>query len=232
MEAILFDFGGTLDSNGISCREIFYSVYKNCGLDIDINKFDRAFYDADDNLPTKHNLKDLSFEQTFKLQITNVLENLQLSDDALAQKILNAYLTKTRRYFKQNMPILAELKKNYKLGVISNFFGNLDSVLKSEGLLEYFDTTIDSQIIKYVKPEPEIFLTALNKLKVPPQNTVMVGDSVQRDIKGALALKMRAALLWGDRFKTAVPPENLNDVIILKNLTELTGKLKEQNPPL
>ena len=229
MKAILFDFGGTLDSNGTACKEIFRKIYKQCSLEIEQEKFDRAFYDADDNLPKKHNLQNLTFKQTFKLQIKDVLNNLKIGNELVADKILDVYLTETRKYFKQNVLVLAELKKNYKLAVISNFFGNLNSVLESEGLIKYFDVTADSSIIGSVKPDSKIFMHVLSEINMQAENSLMVGDSVKRDIMGANALNMKSALLWGDRFKQNTPPEDMKDTIILKNLAELPKKLKEVN---
>lgn len=229
MKAVLFDFGGTLDSNGISCRDVLYCIYTNCGLKIERDKFDHAFYDADDNLPVRHNLKSSSFEDTFRLHIKDLSANLKITEKQTINKISNLYLSKTRKYFKQNIALLSKLKKNYKLGVISNFFGNLGSVLKSEGLLDFFDMAVDSRVAGYLKPDPKIFMHALNGLGITPRNALMVGDSIERDIKGARNLDMQSALLWGDRFETNAPPDNLNATIILKNLTELPDKLKEIN---
>ena len=48
IQAILFDFGGTLDSNGRHWRERFFALYREAGVKTSPEAFDRAFYDSDD----------------------------------------------------------------------------------------------------------------------------------------------------------------------------------------
>ena len=43
-KAILFDFGGTLDSDGIAWKERFYPIYRSCGLNLDFKEFEKYFF--------------------------------------------------------------------------------------------------------------------------------------------------------------------------------------------
>ena len=78
---------------------------------------------------------------------------------------------------------------------MSNFYGNLEGVLKSEGLADLFATVADSTIVGATKPSPEIFLRAMRTLAVSPAECVMVGDSIPRDMRGAESLNLRHVLL-------------------------------------
>jgi len=53
MKSILFDYGGTLDSDGSTWLERFAPIYKEYGIDVPKQRFDRAFYDSNDNLPAR-----------------------------------------------------------------------------------------------------------------------------------------------------------------------------------
>jgi len=225
MKAILFDHGGTLDSNGIPWKELFFPLYLECGVALAQEKFDRAFYDADDNLPLRHALKGLGLTETVRLQVTDVLENLKTGSPSAAENITARFVNGCRVYFNRNRPVLAELAKKYRLGVVSNNYGNLESMLESEGLLKYFGVVADSAVVGRTKPDPEIFNYALTRLEVSPENALMVGDNVRRDITGALAMNMRAALLWGDRTGRQTPPELGPQAVTLANLSELPEKL-------
>jgi putative hydrolase of the HAD superfamily len=90
---------------------------------------------------------------------------------------------------------LERLSARYRLGVVSNFYGNLDGILRAEGLRAHFAVVADSGVLGVTKPDPEIFLHAARTLGIRPQECVMVGDSVPRDIKGAAAAGMKQALV-------------------------------------
>lgn len=68
-------------------------------------------------------------------------------------------------------------------------------VLAKDGLLDAFAATIYSDEVGYAKPRPEPFRAALDALGVPPEETVHVGDLEETDVRGALAVGMRAVRL-------------------------------------
>src|SRR4029079_14282757 len=50
VKTLLFDFGGTLDADGVAWKERFHALYRTDGLDVTSDAFARAFYAADDPL--------------------------------------------------------------------------------------------------------------------------------------------------------------------------------------
>lgn len=225
MRAILFDYGGTLDSNGIPWLDRFYPIYRACGVKVPKEEFDRAFYDSDDNLGLRHALSDLNLKDTLTLQISNLLRKLGLESNGIGEKIRDQFLSDSRRFLMPNKKLLIGLRKLYKLGIVSNFYGNLASVLKGEGLSDLFDVVADSGALGVLKPDKSIFNHALDKMSVKAQETLMVGDSFNRDILGAEALGMPHAWLYGDRYKNSNPSPCCDKGIILKNLEELPSYL-------
>jgi putative hydrolase of the HAD superfamily len=195
MRSVLFDYGGTLDSDGTTWIERFYPIYKENGIDADRPRFDRAFYDADDSLPQKHALGGLDLEQTLRLQVRGVLKALAPERVSLTERIAGRFAADSRRQFRLLEPILARLAKRYRLGVVSNFYGNLEGILSAEGLRAHFSVVADSGVLGVEKPDPKIFLHAARALDSRPEECVMVGDSVPRDVKGAAAAGMRMALV-------------------------------------
>ena len=195
MRCLLFDYGGTLDADGTAWLERFHPLYEEAGLKIPRADFDRAFYDADDHLPSRHPLQGLDLEQTLRLQVHDVLEALAPERTALAEPIAARFAADSRRHFARLRPALARLGERYQLGVVSNFYGNLESILKAEGLLDLFAVVADSGTLGMTKPEPGIFLHAARAVNTPPGDCVMVGDSVKRDMAGAAAAGMKKALV-------------------------------------
>jgi putative hydrolase of the HAD superfamily len=85
---------------------------------------------------------------------------------------------------------LAELHATgVAIAVVSNADGTVESLLRRSGLV--FDIVIDSQIVGFAKPQPEIFDIALGKLDVAAADAVHVGDTAWADVVGARAAGVR-----------------------------------------
>ena len=208
VDGILFDYGGTLDSDGTTWIDRFFRIYQELGLNFSRSRFDRAFYDSDDNLPTRFALKGLSLEQTVTLQVKDVLSNLAPERVCETPRVVDRFLAESRAAFQRNRPVLKRLAARYRLGVVSNFYGNLEDVLASEGLRGLFATVVDSGVAGVSKPGSAIFQKALAGLGITAEAAVMVGDSVPRDMRGAERLAIRHILV-GDLSQPVCCPKAL-----------------------
>ncbi len=216
-DAIFFDYGGTLDAPGIAWKERFFSIYKKYGVNIDKQTFTKAFYRSDDSLVAE-NPVDLNLTQIVHEQVARVFKSLGIADMALKEKIANEFLVKSFDNIKKNLPVLRKLKKDFRLGIISNNYGNLQAICNETGLSSSMDILIDSNLVGSEKPHPEIFEKGLKALKVSPDRAVMVGDNVKRDIYGALQMGMKAILISNGDIPSDIP---IPDVPIIKNIEQL-----------
>lgn len=194
LQALFFDYGGTLDADGIPWKEQFQVIYESAGIHVSQEKFDRAFYDSDDSI-TDEGLDQTSLMDTLNEQVGRVLRGLGKSDPALQERIAKTFLQNTARKIEENKTTLFQLKQRYKLGIISNFYGNLPTLCKELGLLPLFDVVVDSKRVGCIKPTPEIFNHALNAVGVKPEQAMMIGDSPKRDMLGAKGMGIRHILL-------------------------------------
>ena len=96
-----------------------------------------------------------------------------------------------------NVPLLRELARRYRLGVVSNFYGNLARVCDDAGIHSFFQVLVDSAEVGCTKPDPRIFQRALEALGVPASKATFVGDSLPRDMAGARDVGMRHIWLAG-----------------------------------
>jgi putative hydrolase of the HAD superfamily len=88
--------------------------------------------------------------------------------------------------------------QGYKLGLISNtlFPGiSIDGALQQEGLLDFFPVRVYSSDVKFMKPHPQIFQTALDRMGVRPEQALYVGDQMRKDVKGSARVGMKTALI-------------------------------------
>jgi HAD superfamily hydrolase (TIGR01509 family) len=192
-ETVLFDFGGTLDSDGVAWKERFHTLYRSQGLDLSADAFAPAFYAADDALVGAL-ASTTGLEETIDALTTNLEAELARRgggtghaeiDRARGQRVASRFLSEMSFAFARNRPVLEALSERYRLGVVSNFYGNLEAVCESSGLGRLFGVMADSQRVGAEKPEPAIFHAALAELQAKPETTIMVGDSLRRDYEGA-----------------------------------------------
>ena len=206
IETLLLDFGGTLDADGVAWKERFYAFYQDEGLDMAADVFASSFFAADDPLvgglaPAA----DLS--ETVHALVANLEAELGRrgpgadqagivngrNDGDRGERIASRFLSEASAVFARNRPVLEALKKRYRLGVISNFYGNLAAVCRGAGLAPLFSALVDSHCVGAEKPDPAIFRAALDALRATPETTVLVGDSLRRDGEGARRIGMRFA---------------------------------------
>jgi HAD superfamily hydrolase (TIGR01509 family) len=191
IETVLFDFGGTLDSDGVPWKERFYALYRAEGLSHSADGFAPAFYAADDALvgalaPTT-GLKETVdvLAANLEAELAGRGDSPEGNDVDRGQRVASRFLSEMSNTFARNRPVIEALSKRYRLGVVSNFYGNLEAVCESSGLGPFFGAMMDSQRVGAEKPEPAIFRAALAALNSAPETTVMVGDSLRRDYEGA-----------------------------------------------
>jgi HAD superfamily hydrolase (TIGR01549 family) len=193
IETVLFDFGGTLDSDGVPWKERFHALYRTEGLDLSAEAFAPAFYAADDALvgalaPTsglEETVDTLTADLDAELARRSGGTGRRRIDSARGARVASRFLSDMSFAFARNRPVLEALSERYRLGVVSNFYGNLEAVCESSGLGRLFGVMADSQRVGAEKPEPAIFHAALAELQAKPETTIMVGDSLRRDYEGA-----------------------------------------------
>lgn len=191
--AVLFDFGGTLDADGIAWKERFHRLFEAEGVMAAPARFDPAFYAADDALVGAVPAT-LSLDDTVLRVANGVAAALRPDHATLGARVAARFLSEARACFEANAPVLERLAQRYRLGIVSNFYGNLPTVCDNANVRRYFGVIVDSAQVGFLKPDPRIFLAAVETLGIKPGRTVMVGDSLARDMAGARAAGM--AHIW------------------------------------
>lgn len=113
----------------------------------------------------------------------------QLSEDYIT------YLTTFNYLFEGTFDILEHLNKYYQLHIITNGFDEAQQKkMDNAKISKYFDTVTNSEIAGVKKPNPIIFNYALNSAQAQPHESIMIGDSLEADILGALEVGFDAIL--------------------------------------
>ena len=107
--------------------------------------------------------------------------------------------------FDDTLPVLDMLKlRELTLGLISNIGRDIDEMCESLGLAPYLDFTVTSTEVGIGKPHPPVFLKALDRAGVAPDEAIHVGDSYRSDVEGARSVGIRPLLLDRDGVMTDV----------------------------
>ncbi len=219
--AVLFDFGGTLDADGLPWKERVARLFRQEGLVVTVERFDPLFYAADDALvgavpPT------LPLRETVFRLVAGLARSLGLRDDTMVDRVTTRFVEHAVENLRGNRPLLWELSRRYRLGLVANFYGNLAAVCAECGIRELFGVILDSADVGCAKPDPKIFRIAAEALGLAPAHALFVGDSRPRDMAGARAAGMPHVWLVGETSSDGQPccP---GDAVIrsLKDLEEL-----------
>jgi putative hydrolase of the HAD superfamily len=202
--ALLFDFGGTLDADGLPWKERMARLFRDEGASVTPERFDPAFYAADDALVGTVPATT-SFRATVERLAAGVASGLALPDTAIAGRVARRFLSDALAALHGNAPLLRELGRRYRLGVVSNFYGNLAQVCDDAGIRSLFGVLVDSAEVGCTKPAPRIFQLALDALGVSAAKATFVGDSLPRDMAGARGIGMSHIWLVGSETPAASP---------------------------
>jgi len=154
------------------------------------------------------------------------LSDFGIDDRALAAELAEFFaVDRSRRHvvFGETEAVLHELKKEFQLALLTNGAPDIQGAkIDGSNLASFFETIIISGDHGFGKPDPRIFQLVLERLKVAPNEAVMIGDSLNRDLAGARDAGIRT--IWINRYKRtltdahAVPDFQLTDLRNLRTL--------------
>lgn len=226
IRALLFDFGGTLDGNGVHWRDRTYRFLQQAYPEIDRETFDRVDRAAVDSLIANGNALQFSLRETMDVIATGIYEALGLAPD-VKDRYVDFFCEGAKECLDRNRQWLATLRDRYRLGVISNNFGNTEGWCDEYNLSPLLDIVVDSTVVGVSKPEAGIFHAALTGIRTLPEAAIYVGDTYSDDVVGAKGVGMWAAWLVGEEDKEC-PDASIVDVQ-LTTLQELNVFLGLEN---
>ncbi len=210
IKAVLFDLGGTLIEYINNPSPDVYRKFQNQLTDGDpqisypdfrmiIERYwvtmQDEFYSAD------LNLKITDFNQTFFAQLGFSDESAKRLatpfDDLIFELELDCTIA-----IDGAIELLDFLKNNgYKIGLVSNAShseNRLRLLMRKVGIEDYFETVVISSVMGIRKPDPRIFLKALDDLGVQASEALYIGDREEYDAVGAMNAGMRFVIVGDD----------------------------------
>jgi putative hydrolase of the HAD superfamily len=131
--------------------------------------------------------------------LERMLEHLgagELSPFAAAELYARFGRAEAWEIYPEALPALDQLAESgLKLGAIANWDERLPALLERLGLAGRFEAVVYSSEVDCEKPDPRIFRIALDRLSLPAEEVLHVGDRRREDLEGAVAVGMHALLL-------------------------------------
>lgn len=153
-----------------------------------------------------------------------------LQHQNLAIEVADLYSKERRATYKpfpEAYDILSILRRTFNLGIISNGpISTQREKLQIIGLGHFFDVIVVSGELGIGKPEPGIFLKALELMGVTPNEALYVGDSLTLDVLGAQNVGMYA--IWINRGKVNKPKDAPTPELEISALSDLIPPLNLQ----
>ena len=154
---------------------------------------------------------------------------LSLSDSEIHQiavDMVHYINAKTLDLLHENKQVLEHLKQaGYPMVLVSNFYGNINQVLKDAEIDGYFKEVIESAVVGVRKPNPAIFALGVCALDLPASQVLVVGDTYGKDIIPAHKLGCHTLWIKGLQWEEKQVDESIPDGIIRK-LSEMEEFLK------
>lgn len=232
IKGVIFDYGGTLDTGGNHWSEVIYDAWKKAGVAAGVPEFREAYVYAERELArTRHILPEHDFHDLLLIKMQLELQHIAergLFPPALiqpkAEEIARLCYESARSHVEAARSVLEALASRYPMVLVSNFYGNIETVLKDFGIDHCFRKIVESAVVGVRKPDPEIFRIGVRDLGLEPQQVLVVGDSYKKDILPARQAGCLAVWLKGKGW-TAEEDAQTDDCIIssLNDLLPLLG---------
>lgn len=222
---IFFDLDRTLWDFEKNSHEVLQEIFKKHQLQ------EKGIPSFDDFYNTYHKINHDLWNLYRVAKITKEFLNLErffatirtfsIQDEELAKAMGHDYVTLSpykKVLFPGTHELLEKLNEKYSLHLITNGFAEVQTTkLKESDLEKYFDKIIISESTPWKKPRPEIFEYSLNKAKATAGESIMIGDDINADIKGAAAIGMDQ--IWTNfnksesEFEPTYTVDNLLDIL-------------------
>jgi putative hydrolase of the HAD superfamily len=196
---IFFDLDHTLwdfeKSSHETLFDLFHAYQIGDGKSVTAHEFVHAFQEINTKLWNDYQRGVISKQVIRDNRFALIYQRLGLPVAEVPPRISHDYLhtCPTKPYLIDGcLELLGYLTaKGYRLHILTNGFSDVQLIkLKSAGIEHYFEHIITSESIGAMKPHPSIFQHALNTAGALLSESVMIGDSLETDIAGAMAVGM------------------------------------------
>lgn len=240
IKGVIFDYGGTIDTNGIHWGEVIAEQYRLAGIELERELYRNAYVHGERSLAkapviapqdTFHTL----LRKKISIQFEYLKEQTQSGQftDENAEKIADGCYSRVKETLETSRGIIASFAQRFPMVLVTNFYGNMPVVLNEFGLDNFFRCIVESSVVGIRKPDPALFAMGVEALHIAAEEIVVIGDSYRKDIYPALTLGCKTVwlknLCWEEEpiIEGYAPTAIINDIA---QLPDIIAEINSQEP--
>lgn len=220
---IFFDLDHTLWDFDKNSEKAFEIVFAKLLPAVAVNTFIQAYIPINqqcwklyqNNLITHQELRYKRLKESFDAINVGVSDELidAISDDYIL------HLPNSNHLFEGCVETLEYLHGKYKLHIITNGFADVQfKKLNNSGIYHFFDTVTNSEMAGVKKPHSGIFEHALSIANAAKEESIMIGDSIDADVIGAINFGMKSIFFNSENVEVAEDVNQITTLVALKKL--------------
>jgi putative hydrolase of the HAD superfamily len=227
LRAVFLDIGDTIMRPNPSWEHVYALAFEEFGVDVEMEDLRKALRSAYHHggwgmeggfEPSE----ETSFQRTVAIDAAAIAAlGLEPMPEAFYRRLAELFMVTSHWHiFPDAYPALVALKdRGLIVGAVSNWVWNLPELLHALDLVQHFDFIAASARIGFEKPDRRIFEWALERAAVPATSVIHVGDHLDADVEGAMAVGIIGVLI--DRAGRFRPEEVPPDVRLIRSLDQL-----------
>ena len=200
---VFFDLDHTLWDFEKNSALAFAHIFGNLGITANLEDYLRIYVPVNHEYWEKYRKDEISHEELRFGRFRKAFDILgyPISDEdvvAVSSEYIKC-LPDNNHLFDGTFEILDYLKQKYNLHIITNGFHEVQArKIANSGLGHYFSTVTNSESAGVKKPNPLIFEHALSLAGTTKEQSIMIGDCIDADVRGALNCGMDAIFFCQD----------------------------------
>ena len=220
---IFFDLDHTLWDFDKNSAFAFDVIFKKHNLEVSVVEFLEHYIPRNHHYWKLYQVNQISHEDLRYFRLKDVFDVLDFTiTDKMIHQLSEDYITHlpdNNLLFDGAIEVLSYLNENYHLHIITNGFSEVQGrKLKNSNIEHFFQTITNSEMAGVKKPHPNIFEFALSLANASKEESIMIGDSLEADIEGALSYGIDAVYFNEQNTNIQKQIHQVNHLLELKNI--------------
>jgi YjjG family noncanonical pyrimidine nucleotidase len=220
---IFFDLDHTLWDFDKNSAFAFDIIFKKHNLEVSVVEFLEHYIPRNHYYWKLYQVDQISHEDLRYFRLKDVFDVLDFTiTDKMIHQLSEDYIThlpESNLLFDGAIEVLNYLNENYDLHIITNGFSEVQGrKLKNSKIDHFFQTITNSEMAGVKKPHPNIFEFALSLANASKEESIMIGDSLEADVEGALTFGIDAVYFNEHNENVQDKIHQVNHLLELKNI--------------
>jgi YjjG family noncanonical pyrimidine nucleotidase len=218
---IFFDLDHTLWDFDVNSSLAFEEILKKDHPTIEIEDFIEKYAPINQACWKLYQYDKITHAELRYNRLKHTFDALEyFVSDVQIESIAHDYielLPENNHLFDGAIEVLEYLEKKYKLHIITNGFAEVQyKKINNSNIAGFFKTITNSEMAGVKKPNPTIFEHALNLAKANKENSIMIGDCLDADVRGALNAGLDAIFFNDKKIKVQEDIKQITHLLELK----------------